>query len=51
MKKIEVSDSKKKGVVQVAKFIPGQESFYALFGSSDSSAGIWSLDIENEKYE
>ena len=44
VKKIDATDSKKPGVVTVSKFVPGQDTLFALIGSSDSNAGIWSLD-------
>eukprot|EP00347_Sterkiella_histriomuscorum_P009835 403339693 len=50
IKKIDVFDQKKKPGVTVAKFVPGQNDLYSIFGSSDGHAGVWLLDYQNEKY-
>ena len=45
VKKFEPFGSKKKQVgVAVARFVPGMSEVYGIFGGSDGSASLWSLD-------
>lgn len=45
-------DSKKKNVgITVSRFVPGMNELYGLFGGSDGSAGLWSLDVAQERYQ
>ena len=45
VKKFEPFGSKKKQVgVAVARFVPGISDVYGIFGGSDGSASLWSLD-------
>jgi hypothetical protein len=45
VKKFEPFGSKKKQVgVAVARFVPGMSDVYGIFGGSDGSASLWSLD-------
>ena len=53
VKKFEPFESKKKGPVgiSVARFVPGQNDLYGIFGSTDGQAGLWQLDFQNNSYQ
>jgi WD40 repeat protein len=52
VKKFDPLESKKKQVgVTVARFVPGMSDVYGIFGGSDGSASLWSLDYANDSYK
>ena len=35
----------------MARFVPGMSDVYSIFGGTDGSASLWSLDLANETYQ
>lgn len=52
VKKFEPFDSKKKNVgIAVARFVPGMNELFGVFGGTDGSASLWSLDYAQDSYQ
>ena len=53
VKKFDPFESKKKKQVgiTVSRFVPGMNELYGVFGGSDGSAGLWSLDVAQDRYQ
>lgn len=51
VKKFEPFESKRNHGITVARFVPGMNDVYGIFGATDGSAGLWALDYANDSYQ
>ena len=53
VKKFEPFESTKKKQVgiTVSRFVPGMNELYGVFGGTDGSASLWSLDVAQDRYQ
>ena len=45
------SNKKKQVGITVSRFVPGMNELYGVFGGSDGSAKLWSLDVTQDRYQ